>query len=460
MKKFKIDYLIYVFIVLSPFLDVIGFLFREWFPDASLSPATVLRPIIPLILLGYIFFKDIKVRKYLIISAIIFIMYGGIHLLIYNSLKTGISYGSLFSEMQYVINYTYMLYVFFIVLYFYKKNGLEHLKQSLVFMLIGYMLLIYIAILTGTSYTTYIEGMGYRGWFTSGNSLGTILILLVNILLVDCIENKKLYKFITLLLTGIYLLFLLGTRTGMLGFILNVIIYICSLIFVNLFKIKKINFKKLGIGIVVIFLVVGSIFLFGSETLQRRKHIAEEGAGIIDVNTGEYGHVTGDSSAIIYQIKNNNVSEDYMSDAQKKTYLDLYEYANKNEIDANDNRKQQLIYHINLIKNQKNILYILFGNGYLANYGEMILEMEVLAILFNFGIVGFVIYLGPFILLLGYLIYKIVKLKKYSVNSLMCLFGICLSFVLSFMAGYVFFSVSCTLIIISMYTLLVREVES
>ena len=109
MKKFKIEYLLYIFIVLSPFLDVIGFLFREWYPEASLSPATVLRPIIPLILLSYIFFKDSKVKKYLIISAIILILYGSVHLLIYNSLKTGISYGSLFSEMQYVINYTYML---------------------------------------------------------------------------------------------------------------------------------------------------------------------------------------------------------------------------------------------------------------------------------------------------------------------------------------------------------------
>ena len=88
MKKFKIEYLTYIFIILSPFLDVIGCLFRDWFPDASISPATVLRPIIPLILLCYIFFKDRNLRKYLIISAIILIIYGGIHLLIYNSLAS------------------------------------------------------------------------------------------------------------------------------------------------------------------------------------------------------------------------------------------------------------------------------------------------------------------------------------------------------------------------------------
>ena len=459
MKKFKIEYLLYIFIVLSPFLDVIGFLFREWYPEASLSPATVIRPIIPLILLSYIFFKDSKVKKYLIISAIILILYGSVHLLIYNSLKTGISYGSLFSEMQYVINYTYMLYVLFIVLYFYKKNGLQYLKHSLVFMLIGYMLLIYISILTGTSYTTYVEGMGYIGWFTSGNSLGTILILLVNILLVDCFESKKIYKFVTLLLTGIYLIFLLGTRTGMFGFVLDILVYIGSIVLVNLIKSKKINFKKIGIALGIVVVVFGSILLFGSETLQRRKHMKEESTGIIDINTGEYGYTTGDTGVMVYQIKNNQVPSEYMSSAQKKTYLDLYEYANKNKIDANDNRKQQFIYHINLIKNQKNILYILFGNGYLANYGEMILEMEFFAILFNFGIFGFVLYLCPFIGLLIYLIRKIILGRKFTVASMVYTYSLLLAFGLSIFAGYVFFSVSCVLIMICLFSLLCKEGE-
>lgn len=459
MKKFKIEYLLYIFIILSPFLDVIGFLFREWFPEASISPATVLRPIIPLILLGYIFFKDNKVRKYLIFSAIILILYGSIHLLLFNKIKTGISYGSLFSEMQYVINYTYMLYVLFIVIYFYKKNGLDYLKQSLVFMLIGYMLLIYISILTGTSYTTYVEGMGYRGWFTSGNSLGTILILLVNILLVDCFENKKIYKFITLLLTGIYLIFLLGTRTGMLGFILDILVYIASIVLVNLIKNKKINFKKIGIAFGIVIVILSSVILIGSETLQRRKHISEESTGIIDINTGEYGYTTGDTGTIVYQIKNNNITSDYMSDAQKQTYLDLYEYANKNKIDANDNRKQQFIYHVNLIKNQKNILYILFGNGYLASYGEMILEMEFLAILFNFGIIGFILYLCPFIGLFIYLIKKIVCNRKFNIRSIVYIYSLLLAFGLSMFAGYVFFSVSCVLIMICLFSLLCKEGE-
>ena len=78
-----------------------------------------------------------------------------------------------------------------------------------------------------------------------------------------------------------------------------------------------------------------------------------------------------------------------MNDAQKQSIMDLYHIANKMKIKNNDQRMQQLIYNMSLIKNQKNTIYILFGNGYMANYRELVLEMEIPAFLFNFGIVRF-----------------------------------------------------------------------
>ncbi|HAB67392.1 MAG TPA: hypothetical protein DCE23_08500, partial [Firmicutes bacterium] len=103
IKDFKIEYLLYLFVIISPFLDVLSFLFREWFPNALISPSTIIRPLIPLILLVYVFFKDKDVRKKLLILGIIYVIYGGIHLYLYNNIITGISYGGLFSEAQYVI---------------------------------------------------------------------------------------------------------------------------------------------------------------------------------------------------------------------------------------------------------------------------------------------------------------------------------------------------------------------
>lgn len=457
--KFKIEYLLYIFIIISPFLDVLSFLFREWYQEAIVSPSTILRPLIPLILLLYVFFKDKDVRKKLLIMGIIYVIYGGIHLYLYRGLVTGISYGGVLSEAQYIINYTYMIFVLFLYFYFYKKSGLPYLKKSLFISLVCYICLIYIAILTGTSYTTYLEGMGYRGWFLSGNSVGTILIILLISLFNDMLTSKKIIKYIVLLLTSVYLVFLLGTRTGLFGFFLCVGVYFCLWFILKIFNNKKIDIKKVVIVLGLLLVLVLVVLSVGTESMMRRKHLKNESAGIIDVNTMEVGHTTGDTGVIVNQIKNNDVPGYYMSEVQKQSYLDMYEYANKNEILATDTRQQQLIYHLNLIKNQKNIFYILFGNGYLANYGEMTLEMEVLAILFNFGIVGFILFLLPFIVLLGRLGYKIFKSKKYNLENMMMLFSVCLAFVLSFMAGYVFFSGSCILIIICILVMLCKEVD-
>lgn len=459
-KKIKVEYLLYLFAVITPFLDVIACLFRYWFPEAAISPATVLRPLIPLILLIYVFFKDKKLRKYLIISAIVLILYGGVHLWIYKCLLTGISYGSVISEAQYIINYTYMVYVLFLYLYFMKKTGLPYLKKALFIMLCCYVGLIYVAIFSKTSFPTYVEGIGYRGWFTSGNSLSTILILLMCTLLPDIIKNKSKCGYVVILLLGIYLLFLIGTRTGMLGFVLVLLVYfICSVI-MRCIK-KKISIKQIGIGMGGLLLLGVGIVLVGSSTLERRKHLEEENTGIIDVNTGEFGYTTGDTSTIVYQIKNNTIDEGYLSDAQKKAYLEMYRVANENRIDSSNRRLQQLIYHFNLVKYQHDIRYILFGNGYLSSYGEMILEMEIPAILFNFGIIGFILYLGPFISLIIYTIIKLRRIKKIDVGIMMKIFSLLLALGLSCMAGYVFFSVSCVLVIVCILSLLYElgEVE-
>lgn len=448
MKKFKIEYLLYIFIILCPILDASSFLFRKHFPNVGISPSTIIRPLIPLILLLYVFFKDKKVRKYLVISALIYILYGGIHLYIYYNNIRGCSYGSLLDELQYVVNYTYMIYVMFLYLYFSRKGKLDNLNKSIYISLGIYLFIIFISIVTGTSSSTYVEGMGYKGWFLQGNTLCTVLLLIMCIILPDSFKNKKWYKFVLIILLGIYLLFLIGTRTGMLGFIL-VLGFFIGIWFINYLKInKKINYKILGITCGFICALGCSLIIFGSATFERRKHIANESAGIIDINTMEVGHTTGDTGVLVKQIKDNVMEDNYMSDASKKAYLRMYDYANKKEISANDKRYQQLLYHTYLIKEEKSITKVLFGNGYLNHYSEMVLEMELVALLYNFGIIGFILYFGPFLYVFIKSIRKSIKNKKIDVSHIMYIFAFVLATLLSFMAGYVFFSASCVMMII------------
>ena len=108
-----------------------------------------------------------------------------------------------------------------------------------------------------------------------------------------------------------------------------------------------------------------------------------------------------------------------------------------------------------LIKNQKNFIYILFGNGYLINTNELVLEMEFPSILFNFGIIGFVLYMIPF-LAICMKSAKIFFIKYKYVDSefIMLFLASILSFVLSTLSGYSFFNSSSMIIIIIINVLL------
>lgn len=57
MKKLNIEKLLLIFIILLPILDITSFLFRRYF-NTNISPSTFIRPIIPIIAIVIIFFKN------------------------------------------------------------------------------------------------------------------------------------------------------------------------------------------------------------------------------------------------------------------------------------------------------------------------------------------------------------------------------------------------------------------
>ena len=302
--------------------------------------------------------------------------------------------------------------------------------------------------------------MGYKGWFESGNSIGAILILSLFIC-IKFIKHKKYQKIAipTVILDGIFLTMLLGTRVGLIGFLFVIFTYIVVNIISSLINKNKINKKFIASGIIGICAVIILVITVGSATIQRRQHLKNIEKNIVDEQQNQESHITGSLLEIKEKIDNNTLEEGYLSDAQKQSIIDLYNIANKIGIKNNDQRMQQLIYNVMLVKNQKSPLLILFGNGYMANYRELVLEMEIPAFLFNFGIIGFSLYFIPFLAIFIYAIYKGFKnRKKIDSEYLMLIVGSGFVFALSFFAGYTFFHSSNMMIIIVLNTLLLNKV--
>lgn len=466
MKRIKefinIENILCFFIVLCPILDISSFIFRNIF-NTNISPSTIIRPIIPIVVIMYLFFKkDKKFKLYSFLTFLLYAVYGMIHLYMFTKVITGSSYSGVVHEAQYIINYSFMILNLYIYIDTFKNGNAEKLKQSVLCSAIIYIASIYIAILTKTSSNTYVqEAMGYKGWFESGNSIGAILILTMFIYIMY-IKEKQYRKIVipTLILVGIYLTTLIGTRVGLLGFILVLILYTLVEIFCSLLHNKKVNKKAILTGTIVIVAIIMLIGIVGSTTIERRKHLQDIEGDIVDESISGNSHITGDLLKIKNKIDKNELEEGYMNEAQKQSILDLYKIANLYNISNNDQRMQQLIYNMALVKNQKNIVLLLFGNGYMANFRELVLEMEIPAFLFNFGICGFVLYFVPFLAMCMYGIYYGIKnIKKIDDEYIMLLLGGGFTFALSFFSGYTFFNSSTMMIIIVIYTLLINKIN-
>ena len=338
------------------------------------------------------------------------------------------------------------------------------IQKSLIVSLSIYIVSIYISIITNTSSTTYIEGIGYKGWFESGNSISAILVLSTFIVLsfIMKIRSKTARAYVVLILTlvGVFLMTLIGTRVGLIGFVVATLCFIIAQISEKIATKAGFSRKNFTILLTILLLLVIVVITAGSVTLKRRQHLKNMENTIIDESTGEVSHLTGDLTTIRNKIVNNELEENFMTEAQKQSIIDLYDTARKYNVSNTNTRMQQLIYHCMLIKNQKNPILILFGNGYLTNTNELVWEMEFPAFIANFGIIGFALYMGPFLtILLRAIITVFKKFKRIDAEYTMLLLTVLLSFVLSTLSGYTFFNSSSMIIIIIANVLLTNKIK-
>ncbi len=461
-----------LFVILCPIFDIASFLFRNAF-ETNISISTFLRPIIPICVLLCIFIKSKnKTKLKLFLIGLTYIIYAICHLLIVRPLFTGCSYGSMMTEIQYICNFTFIMVD--LIAYYYtfkiqkddtaqqieqKRLGIENLKKSIVIMLAVYICSILLAIITHTSSYTYGEtSTGYKGWIESGNSLSAILCLSTFVAFGQ-VKSKnikwRIFSIITLILTGIYLCFIIGTRVGLFGFFLS----LSAFIFYEVIFSKN---KKVLIAGGTIFIVgILAVGLLGSKTLQRRKQINEAAENNLDQSTGEVLHISTSMLEIYNSIMDNTIEEGYMSDAQKQATVDLYNYTKEHNIASNDNRMQQLIYNLFLVKYQKNPVTIIFGNGYNTNFREMRMENEIPCFALNFGIIGFVLFIGAFLAIIVYAIVQVIKhIKNLNSELMMYLSGCALSLILATVSGFVFFASSCMVVIVVTNVLMLENIES
>ena len=218
--------LMYLYIILCPIFDMASYIYRNYIvkqESISVNPITLLRPIIPMIILMIIFFKVSLAEKIQILFlGLLNILYIYIHSLIFIEYKTYFGSRVLVDEIRIIINYVFAIINVYLMFKLFFRRNTDKLKIAIAIMTGLYITSILFSIVFKISPNTYTEGIGQKGFFETGNSLSIILLLAVGLLLTTIkLKGRYIYIGITII-TSIYLLFIMGSRTG---FYRNIITY-------------------------------------------------------------------------------------------------------------------------------------------------------------------------------------------------------------------------------------------
>ena len=422
--------LLFIFILLNPILDLMtslginekisfigsfGFLFRGVF--------------LLVMMLNIVFHKNKNRKKYIILLGIIAIFYG-----VFNVNRFFIDPSFQFIlELKAFIKSFYLPILFIGMLNYFdysKKLGEDtycKLFRTISITTIIYILLIAIPAMLGFGYKTYSAGkQGAIGFFNSPNEIGTILAILSPVVLnyVSNMNNKILGPFISILFISIALI--IGTKTPLLGICIAIVANVFFIILSFIKNRDKRVFKKMfypGYWAIIVFvaLITFSPLLsnigWQSNLFDTKNPIVikENNSLISTPSSGELENNNENNGVNNSGANNKNAEDNGITDSNGNVN-------SKNEDTTEGVKENRIIKKIkNLIFSSRDI-YInkglttfenshmtekLFGLGNMslkADYKNTV-EVDLFDILFNYGIVGFILYFG--ILLCG--IYHVIK---------------------------------------------------
>ena len=401
MEKSKILRWFYIFLLVQPFIDLFTSVMTKFW-DLPITLGIIVRGLLFIFSIIYIFF--VSKSKYKKVSCIyigILIIYAILYFALKLDLFSSLSF--LVSEVTYMFKYFYTLIILLLLL-----NIFDELKPNnrIIFKLLQLDLLIYcfiivLANVTNTAFGTYAYGAGNSGWFYSGNEIGIILALLFPFLYL-IVNKTNSYKCLFLIIPVVLAMEIIGTKTAMLGLLLPTIVFFIY----YLIRVRHGKLKQLIMTLIILLVIVCS-----SPNLPVVANIRNSLTSFNDRVTNE-----------------EEQDEDLTDEAVTKVLLSDRDYFEKK---------------IGRIYSNASIQDELFGIGFTnrdcindKNITKLI-EMDFHDIFYRYGIVGFIIYLLPFILLVGLCLKECIKVKfKFNAKQLLLGYVSGVSVFIAFMVGH------------------------
>jgi len=426
MKKIDKTEILYIFLLLQPFIDLSTSLIAR-FLETPFTIGVITRGLFLGILVIYtLFIVKTKYKKKTIlyfISILFFII------LYFITKKDIFTFDYLKSEIIYLFKYFYFPVVSVCLLNCFKILKIDKEKINKIFIInaIVFAILIIVPFITNTGFSSYMDNSkGSVGWFYAANEIGAILTMLFPYLYCLLYEKSS-NKFMIFSLILIAAMMIIGTKTAFFGMILT------EIVFLVYFLIIKDKNKRLSYCVVI--LAMSTILvpaLPATNNLQ---------------------------SSIDNNLEQDNIEVEDDENIEVNTFIDK-------SLNIVLSGRQNYLYNTIDIYKERNTSDKLFGIGFVNRDSinnkdiEKLIEIDPLDIFFHYGIIGFILYFLPLIYIYIKSIYNVLKRKLYlSFNQLLYLYSITLLMVISLIAGHILSSPAVSIYLAFTLMLLYKEIN-
>ncbi len=421
--------IIICFLLLQPLLDLLTSLSVRYSNLEILSYGVVFRTIFMMGMGVYVFSqkgKDFKVAKtYYIILGIYLLMFLTRIYLIGDSALITLEIKSLIKTFYYPI--------ILVGLWLINKNE-DLIENNNLFkaILAQYLIIIFLAVITGTSYDSYSSGFGSVGWFYAANEKGSIIAMLIPFLFLPLLLKKWNFINIILFFLMVFSVFYVGTKVPP----MSLIVFLMGMIMVAIFKLiyKETNWVKN-------FSKVFTFTLLLCLVMSVRSPLAKN----LAANYGQFFY--GQHKLITGQISEEEFEKQKLDQIIEQTILssrNIYRDFVRESYDQSDlsGKLLGIGYHIR------------DKEGGITN---KTIEMDFYDIYFRHGVLGSIVYFSPTVLIFIYLLRLFFKdFRKNSTSYLMVslCFSVLIGLGISMLTGHVLTSPGVSIFMAVMITTL------
>ena len=455
------------FVLLQPIFDVLSRLaILDYIPNIS----TYLKPLFVFGLGAFLLFKYNPFKKKWITYVIVFALFTLGHLYLLYKLLLGQSL--ILHEFRFIINIAYMVALFISLFTLYhwcndKEKMLKKIKYTLIITFAIYFGLYLLAVVTGTSGMTYEYSdknkLGFKGWYDSGQILGHAFSMLFPIILYVILKpkNHKVVRFIFLAL-AVFVVSLLGTKVP---YFITLIVLVLYIILLGFFRI--VHKRPIGTKYNILIVVVAIVSMIGTyqfTPVAYNTEINNKNAAI-ELEMYDLDGISGKKKDVDYEkIMRDNPNADlsyvkkYFKWGQAASaYLTEQFYNGK--IHPSNTRAKQLVYSMKKYE-LSDIQYKLFGIGFLNQDSILALESDFFMAIFNFGIIGFILFLCiPIWAFVKSAVFAIKNIKRIDLEMCMLFMGLGIFFCISIYAGYTYIYTNFSIFLTLLITMLLLKID-